>query len=102
MASLNSLFGRAKVVDESILGQLEEVLFSADIGVKTATELLNFAREKVRSKDLADAEKLKAAMRQEVRRIVGVNGKSPDYSSKKPFVVMIVGVNGSGKTTTVG
>jgi len=103
MASLNSLFGRAKVVDESVLGELEEVLFSADIGVKTATELLNFAREKVRSKDLADAEKLKAAMRQEVRRIVDVGGgRPPDYAARKPFVIMVAGVNGSGKTTTIG
>lgn len=101
MASLNSLFGRTKVLDEAVLGELEEVLFSADIGVKTATSLLEFARDKVRSKDLSDAEKLKGAMRQEVRRIVDLPGRI-DFSSKKPFVVMIAGVNGSGKTTTVG
>jgi fused signal recognition particle receptor len=81
---------------------LEEVLFSADIGVKTATELLDFARAKVKSKDLADPDKLKAAMRQEVRRIVNVPGKAPDAGAHKPFVVMVVGVNGSGKTTTIG
>ncbi|MBI5545040.1 MAG: signal recognition particle-docking protein FtsY [Deltaproteobacteria bacterium] len=102
MASLNSLFGRNKVLDESVLGELEEVLFSADIGVKTATGLLDFARAKVRSKDLSDAEKLKAAMRQEVQRIVGISGRAPDLSSHRPFVVMVVGVNGSGKTTTIG
>ncbi|MGC4121711.1 MAG: signal recognition particle-docking protein FtsY [Myxococcales bacterium] len=102
MASLNSLFGRSKIIDESVMGELEEVLFSADIGVKTATELLAFAREKVKSKDLADAEKLKNAIRQEVRRIVNVPGKAPDYASQKPFVVMVAGVNGSGKTTTIG
>jgi fused signal recognition particle receptor len=102
MASLNALFGRAKVVDESILGELEEVLFSADIGVRTATELLNFARVKVKNKDLADADKLKGAIRAEVRRIVNVSGRAQDFGAARPFVVMVVGVNGSGKTTTIG
>jgi fused signal recognition particle receptor len=101
MASLNSFFGRARVLDESILGELEEVLFSADIGVKTATELLEFARQKVRAKDLSDPEKLKAAIRGEMERIVALrDGATP--GGIKPFVTMIVGVNGSGKTTTIG
>jgi len=103
MASLNSLFGRSKVVDESVLGELEEVLFAADIGLKTATALLDFARAKVKAKDLSDAEALKAAMRREVRRIVDVGGKkATDIGAARPYVVMVVGVNGSGKTTTIG
>ncbi len=101
MAGLNNLLGRNRAVDESVLGELEEVLFSADIGVKTATELLDFARQKVRAKDLADAEKLKDAMRGEVQRLVNLDGKR-DWSAHKPYVLMVVGVNGSGKTTTIG
>jgi fused signal recognition particle receptor len=102
VASLNSFFGRTKVLDESVLGELEEVLFSADIGVKTATDLLEFARAKLRAKDLSDAEKLKAAMREEVQRIVDVKASAPEKSAAKPYVIMVVGVNGSGKTTTIG
>jgi fused signal recognition particle receptor len=102
MASLNSFFGRSRVLDESILGELEEVLFSADIGVKTATELLEFARQKVRAKDLSDPEKLKAAIRGEVERIVALRDGAKAPNGLKPFVTMIVGVNGSGKTTTIG
>ncbi len=102
MAGLNSFFGRAKVVDESVLGELEEVLFSADIGVRTASELLEFARQKVRAKDLSDPEKLKAAIRGEVERIVSLKAGLSSAANAKPFVTMVVGVNGSGKTTTIG
>ncbi len=102
MASLNSFLGRTRVVDESVLGELEEVLFSADIGVKTATGLLEFARQKVKAKDLADAEKLKVAIRGEVERIVALPDGASAPPVQKPFVVMVVGVNGSGKTTTIG
>ncbi|MFN7132113.1 MAG: signal recognition particle-docking protein FtsY [Myxococcales bacterium] len=102
IASLNSLIGRNKVVDESILGELEEVLFSADIGVKTATELIENARERLRKKDLADADKLKDAIREQVAKIMEVGGPPPDFAGHKPYVVMIAGVNGAGKTTTIG
>ena len=102
IAGLNAFFGRNKVLDESTLGELEEVLFSADIGVKTAMNLLEFAREKVRAKDLADPEKLKDAIREEVRKIVSLKDAAADVSAHKPYVIMVVGVNGSGKTTTIG
>ncbi|MGI5862030.1 MAG: signal recognition particle-docking protein FtsY [Myxococcales bacterium] len=102
IAGLNAFFGRNKVLDESILGELEDVLFSADIGVKTATNLLEFAREKVKAKDLADPEKLKDAIREEIRKIVSIKDGAADLSAHKPYVIMVVGVNGSGKTTTIG
>lgn len=103
VASLNAFFGRVKVLDESVLGELEEVLFGADIGVQTSTRLLEFARDRVRQKDLADAEKLKGAIREEVARLVDLGkGGLGDLARNKPFVVMVVGVNGSGKTTTIG
>jgi fused signal recognition particle receptor len=102
IASLSSLLGRNKVIDESILGELEEVLFSADIGVRTASRLLEQARDKVKAKELSDPEKLKEAMRAEILKIVRVDGKPVDYAVHKPYVLMVVGVNGSGKTTTIG
>jgi len=106
MARLNALFSGGKLVDDAVLADLEEVLFTADIGVKTATRLLESAREKVRRKELADPEKLKGALREEIARILaldGVDGTAPiEIGPARPWVVMVVGVNGSGKTTTVG
>jgi fused signal recognition particle receptor len=107
MARLNALFTGGAVVDDAVLANLEEVLFTADIGVKTATNLLENARERVKRKEVSDPEKLKAALRSEITRIVSLDGRQDGVATlavdgSKPWVIMVVGVNGSGKTTTVG
>ncbi|MHB8879196.1 MAG: signal recognition particle-docking protein FtsY [Myxococcaceae bacterium] len=103
MSKLNSFFGGPpKAVDESVLGQLEEILFTADIGVKTASSLVEAAREKAKRNELASADRIKEMIRKEVERIVTLAPpKAPDGTAK-PYVIMVVGVNGSGKTTTIG
>jgi len=107
MARLNALFAGGKLVDDAVLADLEEVLFTADIGVRTATRLLESARERVRRKELSDPERLKGALREEIARILSLDGAVRDgaapaeIGTARPFVVMVVGVNGSGKTTTV-
>jgi len=107
MARLQGLFERRGPVDERTLAELEEILFTADIGVRTATALLAGARERVRRRELDDPEKLKGALREEIARIVSLPGAGEPSGGlaaggSRPFVVMVVGVNGSGKTTTVG
>jgi fused signal recognition particle receptor len=103
MGKLSGLFGASKAVDEKTLAELEEILFSADIGVKTATALFESAREKVRRKELDDGEKLKAALRGEIEKILALPGAGAiPAPAQKPLVVMVVGVNGAGKTTTIG
>jgi fused signal recognition particle receptor len=107
MARLNTLFSGGRPLDESVLADLEEVLFTADIGVKTATKLLESAREKVKRKELADPVRLKAALRAEIARILALDGvdgaaRPLEVGAARPWVVMVVGVNGSGKTTTIG
>jgi fused signal recognition particle receptor len=106
MARLNALFTGPKVVDDQVLAELEEVLFTADIGVKTATALMETARERVKKRELADPDKLRSALRTEIERIVTLDGTGVapglHVGTQRPFVVMVVGVNGSGKTTTVG
>ncbi|HET6412167.1 MAG TPA: signal recognition particle-docking protein FtsY [Anaeromyxobacter sp.] len=107
MARLNALFTGEKQVDDAVLADLEEVLFTADIGVRTATRLLDSARERVRKKELSDPGRLKGALREEIARILTLHGADGDGAAPvnvgpaRPFVVMVVGVNGSGKTTTV-
>jgi fused signal recognition particle receptor len=107
MARLNALFTGGKAVDEKVLADLEEVLFTADIGVKTATELLASARERARKNELSDPARLRAVLRGDIERILALDGRLDQgeglhVGSQRPYVVMIVGVNGSGKTTTVG
>jgi fused signal recognition particle receptor len=107
MARLNALFVGGKVVDDAVLADLEEVLFTADIGVRTATKLLEAARERVKRKELADPDRLKGALREEIQRIVALDGAADgatavEPGAARPWVIMVVGVNGSGKTTTIG
>ncbi len=106
MARLNALFTGGKLVDDAVLADLEEVLFTADIGVRTATRLLESARERVKRRELSDPERLKGALREEIARILALDGATGGAAlaigETRPWVVMVVGVNGSGKTTTVG
>ncbi|MDR0966878.1 MAG: signal recognition particle-docking protein FtsY [Myxococcales bacterium] len=106
VAGLNAFWRRDKVIDESVLSELEEILLTADIGVKTAMRLLEFARDNLKSKDLSDPSKLKAAIMGEMLRIVSIDAPPLDFGAsdphKKPFVLMVAGVNGAGKTTTIG
>jgi fused signal recognition particle receptor len=108
MARLNALFTGGKPVDDAVLADLEEVLFTADIGVKTATRFFGFARERVKRKELSDADRLKGALREEIARILALDGAADgaerplEVGTARPWVVMVVGVNGSGKTTTIG
>jgi fused signal recognition particle receptor len=80
-----------------VLAELEEVLFTADIGVKTASRLVELAREKAKSN--AD---LKPIIRDEVQRIVTLKANHQLGGGGPPHVIMVVGVNGAGKTTSIG
>jgi fused signal recognition particle receptor len=107
MARLNALFTGGKVVDDRVLADLEEVLFTADIGVKTATGLLAAARERARKNELSDPGRLRTMLRADIERILALDGRLAKAEGlavgpQRPYVVMVVGVNGSGKTTTVG
>ncbi len=103
MSRLNGLLGGTRTggLDDQLLAQLEEVLFSADIGVKTASQLLEVARQKLGRGELSDPEAVKGAIRQEIERIIlAANG--PSAAAAPLEVWMVVGVNGAGKTTTIG
>jgi len=102
VARLNAVLGGGRKVDAVVLGELEEALFSADIGVRTAARLLELARERARGSDLADAVRLKALIEAEVARIVDLPAARSLEGGGPPHVVMVVGVNGAGKTTTIG
>jgi fused signal recognition particle receptor len=103
MARLNAFIGASKELDDKALSELEEILFSADVGVHTATALLESVRDRLKRRELSDIGKVKAALREEIERILSLSsghGGLPD--APPPQVVMVVGVNGTGKTTTIG
>ena len=102
MARLNGLFSRGSTVDDGVLAQLEEILFTADIGVRTASELVDTARDRLKKRELGDVGRVKGLIRSEVERMVSLPRPASLQGGGPPHVTMVVGVNGAGKTTTIG
>jgi len=102
MARLNGLFSRGAAVDDAVLAQLEEILFTADIGVRTASELVDTARDRLKKRELGDVGRVKGLIRSEVERMVSLPRPASLQGGGPPHVTMVVGVNGAGKTTTIG
>jgi len=101
---MDSLFLGKKVIDNELLDDLEELLITADIGVTTATELLDHARKQVKRKELSDPAALKKLIRDKLRSYITDTTEPAEIvmPDSGPFVIMVVGVNGVGKTTTIG
>lgn len=111
VARIAGLFGGKAEVSEATIGELEEILFTADIGVKTSMKLVEHAQERLKRNELGNADKLKKAIRGDIEEILataqagaaqGLDGLGLPIGEKKPWVIMVVGVNGAGKTTTIG
>jgi fused signal recognition particle receptor len=105
---LDIIFEGRKQIDEAFLEQLEEMLISTDIGVSTTMQVLDTIRKGVSRQEIGDLAALKAAMKKELLEILhhseerGVSDERSVSEDIKPYVVMVVGVNGVGKTTTIG
>jgi fused signal recognition particle receptor len=97
----DALQGR-KEIDAGLLEELEATLLSADIGVRTTEEILERIRQRVARHQLADAAELKALIREHLLEILAASARAPARVAEPPAVVLLVGVNGSGKTTTIG
>ncbi|OGP50455.1 MAG: signal recognition particle-docking protein FtsY [Deltaproteobacteria bacterium RBG_13_43_22] len=90
-----------KEIDEDLLEELEEILITSDLGVMTTQALIDSVQQKVKRKELDNPERLKEFLQQEIHRFLDVPGKLIDFS-QKPFIILVIGVNGVGKTTTIG
>jgi len=91
-----------KVIDADLLEELEATLISADIGVRTTEEILERIRQRVERHQLADAAELRGLIREQLLEILAASERAPARVSEPPAVVLMVGVNGSGKTTSIG
>ena len=90
-------------IDEDLLDEIEEILIEADVGVKATVRLIESVKEKARERKLTEGEDVIALLKEEISVILSPKegpGNGPD--DKKPIIWMIVGVNGVGKTTTIG
>jgi len=105
---LDTVFQGLKQIDENLLDELEEALIAADIGVATTQHILETVRRGVARKQINDLDALKAAIKEELLKILrqseqqGVASETSVAANVSPYVMMIVGVNGVGKTTTIG
>jgi len=92
-----------KEIDPEMLEELEAIMIGADIGVGTTGEILESIRDQVSRKTLEDPGQLRGAVKAELRKILNINDLAPrTIADDGPFVILMVGVNGVGKTTTIG
>ncbi len=105
---LDTIFEGRKQIDEQFLDELEEMLISTDIGVATTMQILEAVRRGVSRQEIKDLDALKRIMKSELLEILhhstnrGVADETKYDLDIKPYVLMVVGVNGVGKTTTIG
>lgn len=90
-----------RTVDENLLEELEEVLVMADVGPKAAGSIVGALREKVKKGKIPDSISLKKALKEEIKSTLQDSG-GIKITGEKPFVMLVIGVNGVGKTTTIG
>jgi fused signal recognition particle receptor len=101
VAKLGKLFGK-KQIDAGTVDQLEEVLFTADIGPRAADRIFQSVKSGLSKTELEDADKIWGQIRKTSKAILAVDAKPIDLGAHKPFVLLVLGVNGVGKTTTIG
>ena len=101
---LDSLFLGKKKIDQELLDDLEEILITADLGVATTQELLDTARISVKRNELSDPQALKGVLRDRILTFLQESDQPAELVMPEsgPFVIMVVGVNGVGKTTSIG
>ena len=97
----SNLFGGFTEADEAFFEELEETLILADLGMNTAVEAVEKLRQRVRKEKLADQESVRAALRDILVDMISVENTELDLSTQ-PSVVLFIGVNGVGKTTSIG
>ena len=100
-ASISSVFTGFSEIDDDFYDELEESLILADLGVDTTTKAMDALRERVRQNHLKTTEEARTALREVLCEMVSVGDTTLNLSTK-PSVVLVIGVNGVGKTTTIG
>ena len=98
---INNVFSSFRKVDEDFLEELEEILIMSDIGIDTSVKIINNLRDRIKKEKIEDEEDVKKALREEMKKILDVTDVGLKLNTK-PSVILVVGVNGVGKTTSIG
>ncbi len=98
---LNDVFSNFRKVDEELLEELEEALIMSDVGVETSTKIIANLRERIKKEKIEEEEQVKNALREEMEHILDAVDNALQLNTK-PSVILVVGVNGVGKTTSIG
>jgi fused signal recognition particle receptor len=100
---LDQLMLGKKFINEDLLDELEEILYTSDLGVAAVQELIDLVRSAVARKELDDPVRLKEGLKENIIKFLGsVEAKGNTPLPDQPLVIMVIGVNGVGKTTTIG
>ncbi|MEO5768142.1 MAG: signal recognition particle-docking protein FtsY, partial [Polyangia bacterium] len=102
ISRLGQIFVGKREIDPAMLDEIEKVLLTADIGVRTSQKLLEEMRASVSRKELNDVDSLWSFLRKRTTELLSADSPPLRWEHSKPFVLLIIGVNGSGKTTTIG
>ena len=98
---INGVFSTFRKVDEELLEELEEILVMSDIGMDTSLEIIDQLRKKIKLENIKEAEEVKNALRKIMEEILEKEDNQLHITSK-PSVILVIGVNGVGKTTSIG
>ncbi|MDP2277542.1 MAG: signal recognition particle receptor subunit alpha, partial [Nitrospirota bacterium] len=88
-------------IDEEVVNELEEILITSDIGVHAAAEIVNSLKDKIKKGEVKDSASAKEFLKKEMVSLLGSSSPVVLFG-EKPFVILTIGVNGVGKTTTIG
>ena len=97
----NLIFGK-RVIDKELFDELEEILISADMGPQFTYDLIDDVKQRVSRNELKNAQEIKKVLQERMTAILQKMEKPTTIPSGKPFIIVAIGVNGSGKTTTIG
>ncbi len=98
---INQVFKSFKKVDEDFLDELEEILIMSDIGMETSVKIIGNLRDRLKKEKIQEEEEVKQALREEMQKILDITDIDLHLNTK-PAVILVVGVNGVGKTTSIG
>lgn len=98
---INNVLSTFRKVDEELLEELEEILIMSDIGVNTSTHIISRLRDRIKKEKLENSEDVKLALKEEMKNILDKVDNSLKLDTK-PSLILVVGVNGVGKTTSIG